>query len=47
MLYMKKRKCFAGITYQAIDEVDFEFLDKIMSEGIRVDGPLNIKHKRN
>jgi hypothetical protein len=43
MLDMKKRKWFAGITYQTIDEVDFELLNKLLLEGIRVDGPLDIK----
>ena len=46
LLDLKKRKWMAGITYKNIDEVDFEVLDKIIQEGISVDGPLEIKKRR-
>ena len=38
LLDKKKRKWFAGISYNHIDEVDFEVLDKIIQEAVSVDG---------
>jgi len=46
LLDLKQRKWMAGITYNNIDEVDFELFDKIFREGISVDGPLEIKKGR-
>jgi hypothetical protein len=46
LLDMKKRKWMAGITYRNIEEVNFELFDKIMREGISLDGPLEIKKGR-
>lgn len=46
LLDLKKRKWMAGITYNSIDEVDFELLDSIIQEAILHDGPLEIKKRR-
>lgn len=46
LLDLKKRKWMAGITYNTIDDVDFEMLDSVIQEAISVDGPLQIKKGR-
>ncbi len=38
---MKKRKWFAGISYDTIDEVDFNLLNKMLLEAISIDGSLS------
>lgn len=46
LLDLKKRKWMAGITYNTIDEVNFETLDSIIQEAILHDGPLSLKKKK-
>ncbi len=41
LLDMKKRKWFAGISYHTIKDIDFEVLDKIITEAINCDSQYN------
>jgi hypothetical protein len=44
MLEQKDRKWFAGITYNNLDAVDFEILDRMIKEALSVD---LLPYKRN